>query len=374
MLWLIGLLLFGASAEPVSPPGEPLWTANLAQEYGFQRFDREINKNWLAQQGLVFLSPERVAIYQLNQKPERVKLSPRDASGGAGNFYLQVEILDIHDGHEIARLRLPACGMFSNVMPARDGNFIVRTGEMLSLYSPALQQVASHRLPLEKGESQVWETNMAASGDVVVAIRRQMYPDLAMTGKPTYVEVLDAATLQLKNAFTAQHAAGWLMSVGDRHILSLAPAGGWQWSLMDFEGHWDQFDPSRSPLTRFRYRRLGLLAHDYLAAYGAEQLVVMSNPTEAIFTVVEPHQFFQSVVSADRFLAVEILNRPPTYKNGRAVLPNSAQVAAYDLKSQAKLLSVEVSPKGLYFAISPQGDLGIIHHDQLEILRGVRPK
>jgi hypothetical protein len=50
MLWLIGLLLFGASAEPVSPPGEPLWTANLAQEYGFQRFDREVNKNWLAQQ------------------------------------------------------------------------------------------------------------------------------------------------------------------------------------------------------------------------------------------------------------------------------------------------------------------------------------
>jgi hypothetical protein len=264
--------------------------------------------------------------------------------------------------------------MFSNVMPARDGNFIVRTGEMLSLYSPALQQVASHRLPLEKGESQVWETNIAASGDVVVAIRRQMYPDLAMTGKPIYVEVLDAATLQLKNAFTAQHAAGWLMSVGDRHILSLAPTGGWQWSLMDFEGHWDQFDPSRSPLTRFRYRRLGLLAHDYLAAYGPEQLVVMSNPTEAIFTVVEPHQFFQSLVSADRFLAVEILNRPPTYKNGRAVLPNSAQVAAYDLKSRAKLLSVDVSPKGLYFAISPQGDLGIIHHDQLEILRGAEAK
>jgi hypothetical protein len=350
------------------PAAQPLWTANLAQEYGFQKFDREINKNWLAHQGLAFLSPELIAVYQLNQKPERVRLSPRDESGGAGNFYLQVEILDIHDGHEVARLRLPACGMFSSVMPARDGNFIVRTGEMLRLYSPSFKQMASHRLPLEKGESELWETNVSASGDVVVAVRRQMYPDLALTGKPTYVQVLDSTTLQLKNAFTAPHSAGWLTSVGDRHILSLAPAGGWKWGLMDFEGHWDSFDPSLSRLTHFRYRRIGLLAHDYLAAYGEEQLVVMSSPTEAVFTLARPHQFFQSLAAAGPFLAVEVSGRPPTFKNGRAVLPDSVEVAAYDLKSQNKLLSVDVSSKGLYFAISAQGDLGIIHKDRLQLL------
>src|ERR1700724_1058949 len=100
MEWFIGLLLFGLSRAPGPTPDHLLWAANLSTQYGFQRFDREINKNWLVHQGLVFLTPERIAIYQLNQKPQRVSLSPRDASGGAGNFYLQVEILDVRDGHE----------------------------------------------------------------------------------------------------------------------------------------------------------------------------------------------------------------------------------------------------------------------------------
>ncbi len=143
---------------------------------------------------------------------------------------------------------------------------------------------------------------------------------------------------------------------------------------MDFEGHWDRFDPSLLPFTRFRYRRLGLLAHDYLAAYGDEQLVVMSSPTEAVFTLEEPHQFFRSLVAAGRFLAVEVSNRPPASKNGRVVMPKSVQIATYDFKNQAKMLSVDVSPKGLYFAISEQGDLGIIHDDRLEILRRVETK
>ncbi len=374
MPWLIGLLFFGLSAEPAPLPGQPLWTANLAKQYGFQRFDREINKNWLAYQGLVFLSPERIAIYQLNRKTERVSLSSRDASGGGGNFYLQVEVLDIRDGHEIAQLRLPACGMFSSVMPARDGNFIVRTGEMLSLYSPSLQKMASHRLPLEQGESEAWETNVAPSGEVVVAVRRQMYPDFAFPGKSTYVEILDAATLQLKNAFNPQYSAGWLMSTGDGHILSYAPAAGWHWTLMDFEGHWKRFDLSTSPLARFRYRKFGLLAHDYLAVYGEDQLVVMSDPTQAVFTLVEPHQFFHSLVASGRFLAVEVANHPPSYKNGQVRLPNSVQVATYDLKTQSKLLSVDVPSKGLYFAVSAQGDLGIIHGDQLQILHSAETK
>ncbi|HXB22590.1 MAG TPA: hypothetical protein VNV88_14485, partial [Candidatus Solibacter sp.] len=350
--------------------GEPLWTANLYKDYGFQRFDREIRANWLGNQGLAFLSAGRIAVYQVNQKAERVKLGPRDASGGAGNFYLQLEILDSRDGHEIAQLRLPACGMLSGIMPTHDGNFIVRTGEMLNLYSSSLQRVASYRLPLEKGESQIWETQVASSGDIVVAIRRPLYADLALQGKPTYVEILDATTLQLKNAFSPQHPAGWFSSVGDHWILSDAPQGKRQWSMMDFNGNWNRFDPSLSSLLRFRYRYFELLAHDYLAVYGKGQLVILSKPEEAIFKLVQPHQFFESLATTDGFLAVKIASRPAAYENGKVILPDTAQVEAYDLKSQSRLVSIEVSTKGLYFAISPQGDLGIIHEGRLEVLRG----
>ena len=375
MHWLVGILLFalaGSSTEAPSLSDKPLWTANLTEDFGFERFDREINKNWLPYQGVVFLSPERIAVYQLNRRSERVKLSPRNESGGAGNFYLQIEILNVRDGHEVGRLELPSPGLFSGVMPSRNGKFIVRTGDMIRLYSASLQQIASHHLLLQKGESQAWEVTVSDSGDTLVAVRRPMYADPASGDKPSYVEVLDAGTLQLKNTFQARGPAGWLTTVGERRILSLAPVHGWQWNIMDMEGHSDRFDPSLSPLTRFGYRRIGLLAHDYLAVYGDQQLVVMSSPTQAVLKLSEPRQFFQLLVHANEFIAVEVLERPPYYKNGMPLLPHFAQIDAYDLNTQAKIHAIERPSRGLYFAISRHGDLGIIAENRLEVLRGAR--
>ncbi len=374
MHWLVGILLLGLAggAQAPNPPDKALWTANLTEDFGFERFDREVNKNWLPYQGVVFLSSERIAVYQLNRRSERVKLSPRNESGGAGNFYLQVAIFSIRDGHEIGRLELPASGIFSGVMPSQNGKFIVRTGDMIRLYSASLQQVASHRLLLQKGESQAWEVTASDSGDTLVAVRRQMYADPASADKPSYVEVLDAGTLQLKNTFHARAPAGWLTTVGERRILSLAPVHGWQWNIMDLEGHSDPFDPSLSPLTHFGYRRIGLLAHDYLAVYGDQQLVVMSSPTQAVLKLSEPRQFFQSLAHADNFIAVEVLERPPSYKNGMPLLPHLVQIDAYDLHTQAKIHSVERPSGGLYFAVSRQGDLGIISENRLEVLRAVK--
>ncbi|HXB21478.1 MAG TPA: hypothetical protein VNV88_08855, partial [Candidatus Solibacter sp.] len=70
MMWLIALLIFGlgpgSGGNSGSLSGEPLWTANLYKDYGFQRFDREIRANWLGNQGLAFLSAGRIAVYQVN--------------------------------------------------------------------------------------------------------------------------------------------------------------------------------------------------------------------------------------------------------------------------------------------------------------------
>lgn len=366
MHWLIGLLLFGfagGSAEAPRLSDKARWTANLTEDFGFERFDREINKNWLPYQGVVFLSPERIAVYQLNRKPERIKLSPRNDSGGAGNFYLQVEILDVGDGHEIGRLELPASGLYSGVMAAHNGNFIVRSGDLLRLYSPALQQIASRRLVLQKGESQAWEVTVSDSGETLLAVRRQMYVDRLSVEKPSYIEIMNAGTLQTKSSFQVPTPVGWLTTVGERHMLSLAPSHGWQWNLMDLEGHLDQ------ALSGFS--RIGLLAHDYIAAYGGQRLVVMASPEKVIWKREEPRQIFQSLAHADDFIAVEVLNRPPTYQNGRPLLPNIVQIDSYDLKTQTKIESVERRSSGLYFDISRRGDLGIISENRLEVLQGV---
>src|SRR5205807_88821 len=85
------------------------WRINLRENFGLQPFDRS-GKLWSSQQGVVFITPERLAVYQVNEKLFPAPLSTRDAAGGAGNFQLELRILDTRDGREIKSMRFPTIG------------------------------------------------------------------------------------------------------------------------------------------------------------------------------------------------------------------------------------------------------------------------
>ena len=70
-----------------------LWTVDLQKRYGLDTFDREISAKWTGQQGVVFLSPDKVLVYQVNRLREAHKLAPRSQSGGAGNFALEIRVI-----------------------------------------------------------------------------------------------------------------------------------------------------------------------------------------------------------------------------------------------------------------------------------------
>src|SRR4051812_15766572 len=76
---------------------QPKWKVDLTERYGFQAFDRTINFYWTLHQGLLFISPERVLVYQVNHSRGATKLAPRDSSGGSGNFILTIRILNTAD-------------------------------------------------------------------------------------------------------------------------------------------------------------------------------------------------------------------------------------------------------------------------------------
>src|SRR5262249_10339043 len=84
----------------------PRWEADIENRYDFQNFDRPIRDLRMKQQGLVFLSPERLLIYQVNPASARVKLAPRGSSGGAGNFVLTLKVLNARDGNVLHSLEL----------------------------------------------------------------------------------------------------------------------------------------------------------------------------------------------------------------------------------------------------------------------------
>ena|SRR5437016_14085711 len=64
------------------------WKANLREQYQYQNFDRDSARNWVSQQGVVFLTSQEIAVYQVNKRPSSPPLGTRDTSGGAGNFVL----------------------------------------------------------------------------------------------------------------------------------------------------------------------------------------------------------------------------------------------------------------------------------------------
>ena len=121
-------LLCLCSACAGAQSAQPKWKIDLLERYGFQAFDRTINFRWTLHQGVLFISPERVLVYQVNRSRGAAKLAARDASGGSGNFILEIKILNAKDGSEIKSLQFPTNADSSKVLATRDGNFIVRTG------------------------------------------------------------------------------------------------------------------------------------------------------------------------------------------------------------------------------------------------------
>src|SRR5437016_7564855 len=132
------ILLLALSCQiPDQIPGaqQPRWKINLRENLGLQTFERS-GSLWGRQQGVVFITPERIVVYQVNEKSSPAPLSTRDATGGAGNFLLDLKILDAHDGRQIKSMRFPTNGAFSKVVRGSGGRFAVRTGDALYLFSP----------------------------------------------------------------------------------------------------------------------------------------------------------------------------------------------------------------------------------------------
>ena len=94
-------------AHLVAADAQPKWKVDLRERYEFQAFDRTVNYRWMLHQGVLFIAPERILVYQVNRLRGPAKLAARDASGGAGNFVLDIKVLNARDGSDLKSLQLP---------------------------------------------------------------------------------------------------------------------------------------------------------------------------------------------------------------------------------------------------------------------------
>ena len=167
-LFVLCITALNAAQKPCQ---KPVWTANLA-DFKFRAFKlakhprNSLPKVWRTQQGAVFLSPEVIAVYQVLKGEAPLALTSRQESGGGGEFTLQIEFLDAKDGHVIHSMNAITSGSdFSGVSPTHDGKFIVRTGEVVRLYSKNFEELASKPLPLShRARREWWRLAVTLSG------------------------------------------------------------------------------------------------------------------------------------------------------------------------------------------------------------------
>ena len=136
----------------------PFSTVNLSQNYQFQVFS-EAKKRYPrnAQQGIEFISPDSLAVFQVERVNRIAPLTARDETGGAGSFVLHIAVLRTSQGQSRVMDLTTNGSDVSRVYPTHNGKFIVRTGNLIRLYSSNLVEIASRLLPRsDNAQNESW--------------------------------------------------------------------------------------------------------------------------------------------------------------------------------------------------------------------------
>lgn len=373
-------LLCLCSSYACAQSAQPKWKVDLTQRYGFQAFDRTINFRWTLHQGVLFLSPERLLVYQVNRLRGTTKLAPRDASGGSGNFILEIKVLDAQDGSEIKSLQLPTNAEFSKVVATRDGRFIVRTGDILYLYSADFTRLASHALPLKRvTQEEGWQIGVSPSGDEVQLVHQQIIKRSAIS--PTSkvekaqadIEILSADNLETIKSFSLPwFLASW--SAADHALLSSSPttwAPAASFGLLAFDSQWTPLMPDWTSAEHPCSYQEVALEHKLFAAYGCGNLSVFPRTGEKLFFLkTGTKEFVNSVQGGGDYMAIQWerhVVRRDTAANIPIAVAQPLRVDLCQIYSSQPLLSVTLHHSNIYYAVSQSGLLAVVDGTSLDL-------
>ena len=355
-----------------------IWKAKLDGEGGIMNFDRSIRTIWAHQEGVAFLTPERLLVYQVNRTLNPAPLAKQSSTGGGGNFVLLIRIFDAPSGREIKRLRASTSADFSAVLPTHDGKFIVRAGNLLDLYSPDFVLLAERQLSLEKtAPIDYWQMSITPAGTQVALVHQKRYvdPDLPVgdmkaseVRTESDVEIVDADTFK---SLRKIHLPYYLpvFSATERYLLTTTPAKPLtdaEFGTMDMEGHWTALHPAGLNTKHCTYN-YEVLHADLMVARGCEGLVVFSESGDKLLSLSSASGWFGSVFGADDYLALE-RDEMVTPIHGRPYREPS-RIEVYNLKSSQRVVSARVESNVSRYAVSAKGVLAIVEGDALKVFQ-----
>jgi hypothetical protein len=376
---IVALLCLG-SVCATAQSAQAKWKVDLTEKYGFQAFDRTINFRWTLHQGLLFISPDRVLVYQVNRLRGTTKLAPRDASGGSGNFILDIKVLNAADASEIKSLQLPTNAEFSKVLATHNGQFIVRTGDILYLYSADFTRLASHPLPLKRQvQEEGWQIGVSSSGDEVQSVHQQILKRSAIS--PTSkvekaqadIEILSADNLETIKSFSLPwFLASW--SGADRALLSSSPTSyspSASFGLLTFDGQWTPLLPDWASSEHPCAYQAVALEHKLFAAFGCGNLSVFPQTGERLFFLeTGTKEFVNSVLGGGDYMAIQWEHhsiRRDTSANIPIAVAQPLRIDLYNIRSSNPLLTVPLHHNNIYYAVSQNGALAVVDGTSLNL-------
>src|SRR6266853_788552 len=374
---LCGLMAPGRDRVNVA---EPKWRIDLKEKYQFDPFDREVTFRWTLHQDVLFLSPDKLLVYQVSRSRAPSRLVTRDASGGGGNFVLDIKILSTQDGHEIKAMRFTTNAEATQVMATRDGRFLVRTGEVLYLYSANFEKIASRALPLKRQvQEEGWEIGVSPSGAEVTLVHQQIFkrdpmsPTSAVEKANAEVEVLDEETLAVLKSFSLPwFIASW--SAGEHLLVTSKPAANADsasYGLLDFNGNWSPLLLAwYSPSQPCAYQASALDSRLFVT-FGCGNLSVFPQNGQVIFSFKDASkEFVGSVKGRGSNLAIEIerhFTRMDQTGNIPIAMARPLRISVFDVRSRRAVVSAATHRGRVYYALASQGALAVVDGTSLAL-------
>jgi len=265
-----------------------------------------------------------------------------------------------------------SCADSSKVMATRDGRFVVRTGEILYLYSANFEIIASRPLPLRRQvQEEDWQVDVSPSGAKIALVHQQIFkrnqlsPTSDVRWASADVEILREDDLQVLRIFSVPwFLASW--SAGEHALVTANPmqdAAYPTFGLLDYEGNWSPLLFAwYSPSQPCAYQATALNLR-FFATYGCGTLSVFPQNGQTVFNLKNGREYVGSVKGSGNNLAVQLEKRFIKVNNAANMamhMVKPLRIDLYEVKNRRPMLSAPLHGERAYYALTAQGALALV--------------
>ncbi|HEX7286521.1 MAG TPA: hypothetical protein VF532_10080 [Candidatus Angelobacter sp.] len=346
---------------------------DLKKTFGYERADKfgDERKRWKAAHGAIFLSNNALLVYQVHQT-QHSKNGPPEA------FYVQLNLIDAQDGHEVRKLRVPAVEPRAFAAATHDGGFLLATGNTLHAFSAQLEKKASKAFTLVGGKvPEDWEMSVTPSASAVVLVHHHVSREskgggasAGLSGLQGEVELLNADDLAPMKSLTVTRLHGW--SAGEDFILTKDPrtaADSRGFGVLEWSGQWT---PLHTAVEKTDcYFVMHAIQGDRVAAFDCDELAVVSRSGKAIFSFpAAGADLVTSIASQGDYLAAAFFS----IDEFRDALDNEfgnklrgEYITLFDLRNKVARFRVHAEELGISYSVSSDGALAVVDGTRLKI-------